>query len=143
MTPRSILTALSFAFLSLASFEGRALAAGDCGGGWVDGAGTSTNSIGCTAEDTGYSGSGFYGDCYGQCGYGCSWYNCGSGGACQDHDYKTRTYGLWSSAALSVFPSAIAQWGSCEINKGISSISTTIHSKSTGANGNQNKRVNN
>ena len=50
MTTRSILTVLSFAFLSLASFEGRALAAGDCGGGWVDGAGTSTNSIGCTAD---------------------------------------------------------------------------------------------
>ena len=139
MKIRSLLSVLSL--VTVMQLSGSAWAAGDCGN-WVDGAGTSNQSIGCTGEDTGYSSSGFYGDCYGACGYGCSWDNCGSGGAWPDPRLRTRTYGLWSGQALSVFPKAIVQWGSCIAGKGINYVGASIHSKSTGSNGSSSDRTN-
>jgi hypothetical protein len=120
----------------------RADAAGDCGGGWVDGAGQYYQNAGCASEDTHLSGTGSGGECYGQCGRGCSWYNCGSGGACQDHDYYTRTQGLWSWAAMSRFPKAIAQWGSCVTGRGYQWLTGNEYSKTTGASGDAYPRVN-
>lgn len=109
-----------------------ARAAGDCGGGWVDDY-SGEQDIGCSHEDANYSGSGFYGDCYGECGQGCSWYNCGSGGCCETHDYYTRTYGLWSSQAMSAFPCAIVQWGGCVTGRGVEAAGQYVYSKLTGA----------
>jgi hypothetical protein len=120
----------------------QATAAGDCGGGWVDGAGGYNQSVGCAQEDTHLSGTYSGGECYGQCGRGCSWYNCGSGGACQNHDYYTRTQGLWSGAALSWFPSAIVQWGACVTGRGYQYLTGNEYSKTTGASGGANPRVN-
>src|SRR5262245_26420088 len=59
-----------------------------------------------TAED--YSGGSTSNNCYGACGPGCS-FNCGSGGACQTHDYYTRTEGILSWDAISNFPPALEQ----------------------------------
>src|SRR5438093_9176599 len=53
--------------------------------------------------------------CMGACGPGCS-YNCdgdGAGGACYEHDLATRTYGMFSSQAMSKFPPALRKWASC------------------------------
>ena len=55
----------------------------------------------------------FYIDCYGACCPGCSAINCGSGGACEAHDYATRVYGMFSLEAMAVFPDALIQWGAC------------------------------
>jgi hypothetical protein len=117
-------------------------AAADCGGGWVDGAGTTNQYIGCQGEDTNQSGSQYFGDCYGQCGRGCSWYNCGSGGCCQTHDYYTRTQGLWSGAAMSYFPCAIVQWGGCVTGRGSRAAGAWIYSKTLGAWGQSGSMVN-
>jgi hypothetical protein len=121
-----------FALAAVFYWMPSAHAAGDCGGGWVDDY-TNEQDIGCTSEDTAYSGSQNFGDCYGQCGQGCSWYNCGSGGCCQTHDYYTRTQGLWSSAAMSVFPCAITQWGGCVTGRGKDYVNQYVVSKVTGA----------
>jgi hypothetical protein len=120
----------------------QAMAAGDCGGGWVDGAGGYYQNAGCASEDTHLSGTGNFGDCYGQCGRGCSWYRCGSGGACETHDYYTRTRGLWSWDAMSRFPAAIVQWGSCITGRGYQWLTGSEYSKTTGRSGGANPRVN-
>src|SRR5215475_1656929 len=59
-------------------------------------------------DDSDYYAGAYNSDCYGACGPGCS-YNCSSGGACLTHDYYTRTYGMFSSQAMSAFPAALAQ----------------------------------
>lgn len=143
MTIRSALSHISaaLAILALAFFTPDAYAAGDCGGGWVDGAGTSGQSAGCASEDTHLSGTGNGGECYGACGRGCSWYNCGGGGACETHDYYTRTQGLWSWAAMSRFPAAIVQWGGCITGRGTQAASANEYSKTTGASGSAYPRV--
>lgn len=144
MTNRSIYASLFSisALFVLTMFTPTASAGGDCGGGWVDGAGSYYQNAGCAMEDTSLSGTGSFGSCYGQCGKGCSWYNCGSGGACQTHDYYTRTSGLWSWAAMSRFPAAIAQWGSCVTGRGYQWATGSEYSKTTGASGTTNPRVN-
>ena len=70
-------------------------------------------------------------DCYGACGPGCS-YNCGGGGSCLTHDYYTRTYGMFSSQAMSAFPAALAQWGRCEMSAGASAVSGALKSAWSG-----------
>ena len=144
MTNRSIFGSL-LAFMTVAALcfvaPEQAYAAGDCGGGWVDGVGTSNQSGGCAEEDTHLSGTGRTSECYGQCGKGCSWYNCGSGGACETHDYYTRTQGMFSWAALSRFPAAIVQWGSCVTGRGSQGASANVKSKTTGYTGGANPRV--
>lgn len=143
MTTRSALIHISatLTVLALVLFAPNAYAAGDCGGNWVDGAGTSSQNVGCASEDDYLSGSQYYGDCYGACGRGCSWYNCGSGGSCQTHDYYTRRDGLWSGNAMSYFPAAISQWGRCVAGKGAQWLTGWMRSKWTGASGNANPRV--
>ena len=142
MTTALIRISAALTALALVLFTPSVYAAGDCGGAWVDGAGTSYQQPGCSSEDTYLSGTGYTaGDCYGACGKGCSWYNCGGGGACQTHDYYTRVNGLWSSAAMSKFPAAIVQWGKCIAGKGYQYLSGTERSKSTGAQGGANPRV--
>jgi hypothetical protein len=129
----SVFTLLALFALTLFA-PTRADAEGACGGGWVDGAGYTNQSVGCASEDSHLSGVGaYYGECYGQCGKGCSWYNCGSGGACQNHDYYTRTQGFWSGAALGSFGAAIVQWGKCIAGKGAQYITGNEYSKWTGA----------
>lgn len=130
------------ALVALTFVSPRVDAAGDCGGGWVDGAGTYYQNAGCAMEDTYLSQSYNGGECYGQCGKGCSWYNCGSGGACQTHDYYTRTEGLWSWNAMKNFPAAIVQWGACVTGRGYAWLTGSEYSKTTGASGNANPRVN-
>lgn len=144
----NIRSALTHAFALLAALTltfavtPQAIAAGDCGGNWVDGAGGYYQNAGCAEEDTHLSGTYSGGECYGQCGRGCSWYNCGSGGACQTHDYYTRTEGLWSWNAIKNFPAAIAQWGACVTGRGYQYLTGSEYSKTTGASGNAYPRVN-
>src|SRR5574342_72145 len=111
---RTVFTSISVASaLAIAVSLGAsrpALAAGDCGGGWVDNVSSNQENIGCAGEDSNLSGSQNFGNCYGQCGKACSWYNCGGGGCCQTHDYYTRTQGMWSGAATSYFPSGVVPW---------------------------------
>lgn len=69
-------------------------------------------------------------DCYGACGPGCD-FTCSSGGACLTHDYNTRKYGILSYQALSVFPPALLQWGSCEVGRAIQYVATNVFSRFT------------
>lgn len=87
---------------------------------------SSSQKIGSYGEDSSSTG-----DCYGKCGRGCSFYSCGYTSNCQTHDYYTRTYGLFSSQALSTFAPAIRDWGSCLYN-GTKSQTKSIISKVTG-----------
>jgi hypothetical protein len=139
-----VLATISLLAAAAATFSGEspAFAAGDCGGGWVDGAGSSDQYIGCRGEDTSLSGTQNFGNCYGQCGAGCSWYNCGSGGCCQTHDYYTRTQSIWSGSAMSYFPCALVQWGGCVTGRGWSYVSSWVYSKTLGAWGSTGRRVN-
>jgi hypothetical protein len=70
--------------------------------------------------------------CYGACGPGCS-YNCDGGGPCTTHDYNVRTYGLFSSQALSTFPPALRKWAACETGRYVTTPTTTIFSRLTSA----------
>ena len=73
--------------------------------------------------------------CMGACGPGCS-YNCdgdGPGGACYEHDAATRTYGMFSSQAMSKFPPALRKWASCETGRYITTPATNIFSRVTSA----------
>lgn len=70
--------------------------------------------------------------CLGACGPGCS-YNCGSGGACYDHDVATRTYGMLSSQAMGKFPPALRQWASCMTGRYVTTPTTNIFSRVTSA----------
>jgi hypothetical protein len=87
---------------------------------------SSSQDIGTYGEDSSYTT-----DCYGKCGRGCAWYSCGYTSNCQTHDYYTRTYGLFSSQALSTFAPAIRDWGACLYN-GTKSQTKSIYSKVTG-----------
>jgi hypothetical protein len=73
----------------------------------------------------------FSGNCYGACGPGCTT-NCGSGGACQTHDYYTRRDGMFSSSAMSAFPPAAVQWGKCVMAAGGTAASGWIKSSWSG-----------
>ncbi|MEO6771425.1 MAG: hypothetical protein ABI467_00185 [Kofleriaceae bacterium] len=73
--------------------------------------------------------------CMGACGPGCS-YNCdgdGPGGACYEHDLATRTYGMFSSQAMSKFPPALRKWASCETGRYVTTPTTSIFSRVTSA----------
>lgn len=73
--------------------------------------------------------------CMGACGPGCS-YNCsgdGAGGACYEHDKATRTYGMFSGEAMSKFPPALRKWASCMTGRYITTPTTNIFSRVTGA----------
>src|SRR3954470_732867 len=73
--------------------------------------------------------------CMGACGPACN-YNCngdGPGGACYEHDLATRTYGMFSSQAMSKFPPALRKWASCETGRYITTPTTNIFSRVTSA----------
>lgn len=70
--------------------------------------------------------------CYGDCGYGCAWWRCGHTSACESHDYYTRTYGMFSSGAMSRLGAALVDWGSCWYGRAKQSVSDTIRSGWTG-----------
>ena len=110
---------------------------GTCGGGWRNSVYSTALNSNCSPDssghiqccDSGYNPAGeqcqeigprleddqeaLYTDCYGACGPGCSAINCGSGGACETHDYYTRVDGMFSLEAMAVFPDALIQWGAC------------------------------
>jgi hypothetical protein len=98
----------------------------------ADGSSWSANQCANAINDdsNNYAGK-FSTDCYGACGPGCS-YNCSSGGACTTHDYYTRTYGMFSSQAMSAFPAALAQWGRCEMGAGATAASGALKSAWSG-----------
>lgn len=73
--------------------------------------------------------------CMGACGPGCS-ANCsgdGAGGYCYEHDKATRTYGMLSSQAMGKFPPALRKWASCMTGRYITTPTTNIYSRVTGA----------
>ncbi len=73
--------------------------------------------------------------CMGACGPACN-YNCdgdGPGGACYEHDLATRTYGMFSSQAMSKFPPALRKWASCMTGRYITTPATNIFSRVTSA----------
>ena len=102
--------------------------------GYSCGAASSWSSNQCANQindDSNSYGGQYSSNCYGACGPGCS-YNCGGGGACLTHDYYTRTYGMFSSQAMSAFPAALAQWGSCEMGSGLSYVGGALKSAWSG-----------
>lgn len=101
------------------------LATADAKGAAVESNGPSGQSIAQMEDQSTMSLSG---NCYGTCGVGCSM-TCGTGGACQTHDYYVRSYGLYSSPALSAYPAAAVQWGSCMMGRAKVSASTSITSR--------------
>ncbi len=97
----------------------------------VDSCGADCQSIGSRVEENDWE-TGFFGECYGACGAGCSW-NCSSGGACLTHDFYMRKHGLWSWQQFATFPFALVQWGSCMTGRAIDWVGHNIVSKVTGA----------
>jgi hypothetical protein len=131
MKTRAALTALSLltaSFLMIPS----AHAGGQYGYNCSSASTWSSNQCANAINDDSNNYIGAYsGSCYGACGPGCS-YNCGGGGACLTHDYYTRTYGMFSSQAMSAFPAALAQWGSCEMGSGLSYVGGALKSAWSG-----------
>ncbi len=70
--------------------------------------------------------------CYGDCGYDCAWWRCGHTSACVTHDYYTRTYGMFSSAAMNALGPALVDWGSCWYGRAKQNVSENIRSGWTG-----------
>lgn len=130
MTVRA--TAIAFSLLAIAFFAAPAHAAGQYGYNCSSATQWSSNQCANAINDDSNNYIGAYStDCYGACGPGCS-YNCGGGGACLTHDYYTRTYGMFSSQAMSAFPAALAQWGSCEMGAGVTAVSGALKSAWSG-----------
>ncbi|RMH39141.1 MAG: hypothetical protein D6689_17635 [Deltaproteobacteria bacterium] len=112
---KHIVAALTAALLALGMTAGPALATQTIGSGSTPG------------EDHTFSTG-----CYGDCGYDCAWWRCGHTSACVTHDYYTRVYGMFSSAAMSRLGPALVDWGSCWYGRAKQSIGDTIRSGWTG-----------
>lgn len=123
----ALLAATVLALSSVASRPAQATSADAC----VLNDGTHAECMGSytyhTSED--YSSST---GCLGACGPSCS-YNCDGGGACYDHDVATRTYGMFSSQAMSKFPPALRKWASCMTGRYVTTPTTAIFSRVTSA----------
>jgi len=131
---RTPLALLAFAFLAVAIPSSRQAHASNADACTLNNGSIYAECMGSysyhTAED--YSTST---GCMGACGPGCS-FNCdgdGPGGACYEHDLATRTYGMFSSQAMSKFPPALRKWASCETGRYITTPATNIFSRVTSA----------
>lgn len=71
-------------------------------------------------------------DCHGECGAGCSWMNCGGGGACQIHDDQMAK-GFWTFGQFATFPAAAVQWGACVVGTAVVSVVKAVKSAVTKA----------
>jgi len=123
-----VLSLLATSFIASPSAHAGGMYGYNCGSASTWSSNQCANAINDDSDN--YAGA-YSSSCYGACGPGCS-YNCGGGGACQTHDYYTRTYGMFSSQAMSAFPSALAQWGRCEMGAGTSYVSGALKSAWSG-----------
>ena len=123
-----VLSLLATSFIAIPSAHAGGMYGYNCGSSSTWSSNQCANAI--NDDSNNYAGA-YSSSCYGACGPGCS-YNCGGGGACQTHDYYTRTYGMFSSQAMSAFPSALAQWGRCEMGAGTSYVSGALKSAWSG-----------
>jgi len=120
----ALVLTLSFAMIATRSTPAQA--------GDVDSCGGDCQAIGYRIEENDWE-TGFWGECYGACGPGCSSYNCGGGGACETHDFYMRKHGLWSWQQFATFPAALVQWGACRTWRAIEWVGQNIVSKVTSA----------
>lgn len=131
---RNLLALIAFALLALAAPTAREAHASSADACTLNNGSIYAECMGSysyhTSED--YSTST---GCMGACGPACN-YNCdgdGPGGACYEHDLATRTYGMFSSQAMSKFPPALRKWASCMTGRYITTPATNIFSRVTSA----------